>query len=225
MRKFLLLLILSLCGGVFVSANNPSPPAPEENQKPYDTQSFCERLTNLHNKDLDTKFEIRLSWIGDIDFPYYLRPKNPQDYWSTLGEEYHQTLEKEGNTITYVSPQLGFMLHLTKRISLELGLFYANQRQNVYNTVTSQVSRALRTDIFTLKPTAKWDVIRSEWFRFYLSAGINIYFTNDKYGGAYYDGEIFTGYGYTIGKRIFYFMEGNYGGYGASTFMGIGYRF
>lgn len=226
MRKLLLLLLFSLSGGVLVSAQDTStPPVGEKNTKPYEEQSFSERLTNWDNKDRDTKFEFRLGWLGDIEPPYYLKPAKPQKDWYGLGYDYHEALEQEGRIITHVSPQLYFMRHTSRHISLGMRLYYANRRQNIYNTVTSQVSQSLRVDIFTLSPTVKWDIIRGEWFRFYLSTGFNIYFSNDKHTNTHCDLETFAGYGYTVGKRVFFFMDGTVDSSGVTNTMGIGYRF
>lgn len=228
MRKLLLFLIVSLFGGVVVSAQTPDSSNPEEYQKPYDAQTFCERLTNLNNKNLDTEYEFRLGWVGNIELPSFLNPDRLSEIGGNsvgVGADYYNSLTKRGALVSNISPQLEFVLRRTKRFSLGLGVYYASNRQNIYNTVTSAVEEPLGVDILAFRPTLRWEIVRWQWLRFYLSTGFNIYLANDKNKGAFCESEYFIGYGYTIGNRVFFFQEGCLSNDGYINIMGVGYRF
>lgn len=227
MKRVFLLLIFSLFWGAFLSANVPYFSEPDEPQKPYDAQSFKERFLNLKNDDLDTENMVRFGWTMP-DFPRYLGSIN-QDINSKyygLSGNYYDAMYQQGVVVTFASPQLGFMVRRTERFWVGMEFFYANQKRNVYNTVTSEVSYTKKLDIFAFRPTVQWDVFRHEWFRAYLRAGCNLFLTNDTKEGWGNDATIFFGYGYTVGKRLFFFSEGDFGsGSDWCGCMGIGYRF
>lgn len=225
MKKFLLILIFSLCGGAFLSANVPYFSEPDEPQKPYDAQSFKERFLNLKNDDLETENMVRFCLVTP-DFPLYLGTINQDFNFNHYGlsRDYHDAMYQEGWSVKSTSPQIGFMVRRTKRLWIGAEFFYANHKRNVYNVVTSEVVHTKKVNIFTLRPTMQWDAISHEWFRLYLRCGVNAYLTHDKSEGWENDYEAFFGYGYSVGKRLFFFAEGDFGNsfYGC---MGIGYRF
>lgn len=210
------------CG--FLSANEPQNPTP----KTYDEQSLWERFTNWSVPNLQTHNEIRLG-LPILDYGFIGTLRN-----NTLGGglkgDYISASQRVGGVHTYSSPQLSYMARWGKRWEYGVSVLYSQVRQNLYNTSTSEVIQSQRHKIMTLSPTMRWNIIRWNWFRFYVQMGLNYFIVNeskiDESGMAPYgETEVFIGYGYTIGKKIFFFAEG--GGYGDTIInsMGIGYRF
>lgn len=222
MRKFLLFLIFTLCGGAFLSANVPYFSSPDEPEKHYDAQSFRERLTNLKNDDLDTENMVRLAWVlPELATSYFVYDIEIMES-SGLGKEYLNSQIKRGSVLTQSSPLIGFMLRRSERISIGIDCFYTTQRYNTYNVVTSEVIQTHKEGTFALNSYLQWDILRHEWFRFYLKAGVGLYFNTQDNDS---EPDLFVGYGYTVGKRIFFFAEGNAGLNNFINNFGIGYRF
>lgn len=210
-----------------MSANVPYFSSPDEPEKHYDAQSFRERLTNLKNSDIDTENMVRLGLIGDLEMPLSLGMFAIVDegFTSGLGYEYNDSFTEQGTTLTYTSPSITFMVRRTKRFSVGADFFYATQKCNTYNVVTSEVSHAQKRNIFALSPTAQWNIIRHEWFRIYVRTGFSLYFTRTQDGSWDNYSDLFVGYGYTIGKRLFFFAETNVGLDSYVGYLGVGYRF
>lgn len=218
MKRRLILLISMVCWCGFLGANEPQNPAP----KTYEEQTLWERFTNWSVPNLQTHNEIRLG-LPILDYGF-VRSLNRTPAGG-LKSDYIYASQKAGGIYTYSSPQLSYLARWGKRWEYGVSVLYSQVRQNLYNTVTGEVIGGQRHDILTLAPTMRWNIIRWSWFRFYVQMGLNYFIVNESGMGPYSETELFFGYGYTIGKKIFFFAEG--GGYGDTIInsMGIGYRF
>ncbi len=204
------------CG--FLGANVPQNFA----LKTYEEQTLWERFTNWNVPNLDTKNEVRLGVpVLDYGFIYSL---NNNNLGSGLKGDYISSMQQAGRVYTYSSPQLSLMARWGRRWEYGVSTLYSQVRQNLYNTVTSEVAGGQRCDIFTISPTMRWNIIRWSWLRFYVQMGLNYFIVNESGMGSYSESEVFFGYGYTIGKKIFFFAESGFGDTFVNT-MGIGYRF
>lgn len=223
MKRVFLLLVFSLFGCAFLSANVPYFSEPDEPQKPYDAQSFKERFLNPKNDDLDTENMVRLGFVMP-ELGFYVPKRNHLNSFGLLGE-YEDAYAKWGSELTQASPQITFMVRRTDRFSVGLGFYYATQKQNCYNKVTSEVLETNTTHIFSFTPTAELDIIRHQWFRLYILTGVEfiLYKPQDYSLRDYFDA--FCGFGYTVGKRFFFFTEYRMGIDSYCQAMGIGYRF
>lgn len=218
MKRYFILLIFVAhwCG--LLSANVPQTTP----SKTYEEQTFWERFTNWSVPNLETNNEVRLGVpMPEFGFVHSLRDSS---YNSGLQNDYLSSLQQAGTMQVYSSPLLQYMVRWNKRWEYGVSGFYTQTRQNLYYTTTSEVKRCHRNDIFTLSPTLRWNAIRTNWIRFYFQMGINCHLHKEVGEGTYYDSAIFFGYGYTVGKKLFFFSEGNYGTSIIVT-MGIGYRF
>ena len=219
MKRYLILLIFMVrwCG--FLGANVPQNLSP----KPYEEQTLWERFTNWNVPNLETKNEVRLGLSSlDISFISTLSDNN---LGGGLKDAYLSSMQQAGGRYIYTSPQLSFMARWGKRWEYGVSTLFSQARQNLYNTVTGDVIRSQRHNVWLIAPTCRWNIIRWEWLRFYMQMGMNCFLVSESGVGSDYKSEVFFGYGYTIGKKIFFFSEGNYGGESTVVTMGIGYRF
>lgn len=209
------------CG--FLGANEPQNPAHQEPTKTYEEQTLWERFTNWNVPNLDTKNEVRLGFPM-LDYGF-VRSMNNNFLGGGLKGDYISASQKAGGMYTYSSPQLSYTARWGKRWEYGVSTLYSQVRQNLYNTATGEVARSQQHNIFTLAPTIRWNIIRWSWLRFYVQVGLNYFIVNESGMGMFSETELFFGYGYTIGKKIFFFAE--CGGYGDTIInsMGIGYRF
>ena len=222
MKRVFLLLVFSLFWGAFLSANVPYFSEPDEPEKHYDAQSFKERFLNLKNDDLDTENMVRFALVmPELSTSYFLHDIDVAES-SGLGKEYLNSQIKRGSVLTQSFPLIGFMLRRSERISIGVDCFYTTQRYNTYNVVTSEVIQTHKEGTFALNSYLQWDILRHEWFRFYLKTGVGLYFNTQDNDNEL---DLFVGYGYTVGKRIFFFAEGNAGLNNFINNIGIGYRF
>lgn len=218
MKRCLILLFFMVgwCG--FLGANTPQQPNPTN----YEEQTFWERFTNWNVPNLQTRNEVRMgAAMPEYDFVNNLH----NNYLGGgLKDAYTTSYQQAGGLYTYSSPHLNFMVRWGQRWEYGVGTLYSQVRQNLYNTVTGEVSKRHRSDILLLAPTIRWNIIRWNWFRFYLQMGMNYFFVGGGNSDSNFYSEPFFGYGYTIGKKIFFFSEGNFGEHYIGS-MGIGYRF
>lgn len=223
MKRHLTLLATLLVGwcGLLV-AQTPQPSPTTNDDVPYEEQTFVQRFLNWEVPNLETKNEVRLGFpVPDFGF---VRGFVNNSYGSGLQGDYLSSLQRAGTMQVYTSPLLQYMVRGGKRWEYGVSGFFAQTRQNLYDTTTSEVKNSLRNDIFVLSPTLRWNFIQASWIRFYFQMGLNCHLLKEAGAGAYYDSEIFVGYGYTVGKKLFFFSEGSYGDSIIVT-MGIGYRF
>lgn len=221
MKRVLLFFIFVVCWSGFAFGDEPQNPTP----KSYDEQNFWERFTNWSVPNLQTKSEVRLGFpILDYGF---VRSLNNNVLGSGLKGDYISASQKVGGMYTYSSPQISYMVRWGKSGRWEHGVsaLYSQVRQNLYNTVTSEVAQSLRYNTLTLSPTLRWNIIRWNWLRFYVQMGVNYFIVNRSGMGMFSETEFFFGYGYTVGKKIFFFAEGGGNGDTIINSMGIGYRF
>lgn len=223
MKRIFALLIAAVgwCG--IVAAEEPQNPTTPTSETPYEEQTFVQRFLNWNVPNLDTKNEVRLGLpLPDFYFVDNLRYKT---YSSGLQGDYLNATQQEGGLYVHTSPLINFMVRCGKRWECGVSGFYAQARQNLYHTVTTDVIKSSRTDVLAISPTLRWNLIRASWIRFYLQTGINYYLANKSGEGLLYESDLFFGYGYTVGKKVFFFSEGNYGSESIVVTMGVGYRF
>lgn len=217
MRRYLILLfVVCWCGSL--GANVPE----GQSSTSYDEQNLWQRFTNWNVPNLQTHNEVRLG----VAMPGYgfINTMSNNSFSGGLKDAYSSAYQQSGGVYTYSSPHLNFMARWGKRWEYGASLLYSQVRQNLYNTVTSEVAKSQKSNVVLLAPTIRWNIIRAKWIRFYLQAGMNYFLVGGDNSADGLYSEPFFGYGYTIGKKIFFFSEGNIGESYIGV-IGIGYRF
>lgn len=222
----LLLLFVVVAAGEKTVAQEPQKSYVEQTEIDYEDQSFWTRFTNLKTPSLQTQKEVRLG-VGQMDIPYHNRLSNRIN-GSGMNGDYNKASMKEGRACFDTTPSIGFMSRVSfwgERFEWGANAFMGVLRQNLYNIVTTEVIDTSRCDYLFVSPTLRWNLLRGDFFRFYINVGINLSLEHDRDLGWDSNAAAFFGYGYTVGGRFYFFAEGNFGTYETINSLGVGYRF
>ena len=200
------------------------------------------RWSKTSKKSFTREADIRLS-IGalpityNFDFPLfgtYYEDMNLR--MQTLGERYYNVQTYIGNRITTGSLNINPSIKVLRWMELGVVFSYNGDYRNTYNALDNSILERDYNHSFFLTPTIRFAWFNREWVRMYSSVGLGVGVLINQ-SAINRDFSIFgngiewgpsiqlTGFGISVGRRLFGFAEaGAIGTLGLFT-AGIGYRF
>ena len=222
MKKYLLLLLLVVAGAELASADTPLRTSGDEVTVPYEEQTFWQKFTNPNIPNLQTHHEIRIG----MGYPYidHFDDMRNNHLSGGLFDDYANSREEAGAINQLNLPYVRYMKRWGDRFEWGAGGMFVYRQQNLYNTVTSEIINTQRVHSMMLMPELRYNVVRWKLFRLHVSLGATcvMSFTPNS---ATLSSEIYVGWGYTIGGKLFFFHEGVASDYTFNGLWGIGYRF
>lgn len=161
------------------------------------------------------------SWSWDIAPP-------------SLTDQYYGLQTYKGNLYSTGALSMAHSIKVAKWLEMGATLTYVGNFRNIYSTATNEIvdRESSRSLFFT--PTLRFAWFNREWVRMYSSVGLGVgLMIKQPYerGGGYTEPYLewgpsiqLTGFGISVGKRLFWFSEvQTIGTLGVFT-MGVGYR-
>ncbi len=163
-----------------------------------------------------------------LDWDWDLQP-------ATVTDQYYGLQTYRGNLYSTGALSMGHSIKVAKWLEMGATLSYVGSFRNIYSSSTNEIIDRETSRSFFFTPTMRFAWFNREWVRMYSSIGLGVgmmishpYDTN---GGESAEPYIewgpsiqLTGFGISVGKRLFWFSEvQTIGTLGVFT-MGIGFR-
>lgn len=219
--------VTSIEGAILISSAEPAHSTYAAVYAEEDSYGFFDRFVDWSTPSLDCKYELRIGMPELMEYHHdcFVRFKNHTDHYaSTPSGSYEQSALVYGGKFTEYSPTIDLSFYTSSKWQYGVSGFYTSMAQNLYHATTGEVVASMSHGSLFVVPYVSRHLIRWSWLRAYVGVGIRFIFDHGSNYVSHDTQEFEFKYGYTVGRRLFFYQEGSFSDFFYTT-MGIGYRF